>query len=89
MRIQLSLGSLLFVAALSAPVLAAEATTTPANTTAPQEQPNCIKDTGSHLPRKQGECVPASGQVLTREDLERSGATTTAEAIRKLSAAAR
>lgn len=54
----------------------------------------CLRETGSHLSshlysksrdgRKFDDCVNASGRVYTREDLERTGSSTTADALRKL-----
>ena len=49
----------------------------------------CLRQTGSHLraiTKSRGEhavsCASAPGRVYTREDLERTGASTTAEALR-------
>lgn len=50
----------------------------------------CLKQTGSHLKTitdKRGsgiECVNAPGHVWTRDDLDRTGALTTADALRQL-----
>jgi hypothetical protein len=54
----------------------------------------CLRDTGSHLTshlyskqqdgRKFDDCVNANGRVYTREDIERTGAITTADALKKL-----
>lgn len=54
----------------------------------------CLRDTGSHLTshlysksqdgRKYTDCVNASGRVYTRDDIERTGAITTADALKKL-----
>jgi hypothetical protein len=40
--------------------------------------------TGSRIPLKEGECVIQAGRVYSKEDLERSGAGTAAEALRRL-----
>ena len=58
-----------------------KASTPSANT----ERANCIKDTGTRLKKRQGECVEVPGQVITREEIDRSGAATTGEALQKLS----
>ncbi|TJY62109.1 hypothetical protein E4T66_07710 [Sinimarinibacterium sp. CAU 1509] len=58
--------------------------------TAPAETENCLTQTGSHLQRDaKHPCVNAPGQVITREQIDRSGAATTADALRKLSPAVR
>jgi hypothetical protein len=54
----------------------------------------CLRTTGSHLDshlyaksrdgRKFDRCVNGNGRVYTREDLERTGASTTADALRSL-----
>lgn len=52
----------------------------------------CLKDTGSHIPRRADDpkdCVAAPGQSYSQQDLERTGSTDTAEALRKLSPAIR
>lgn len=51
---------------------------------------NCLQATGSRITTSaERPCVAAPGQVITREQLDRSGATTTAEALRKASPAIR
>ncbi|SFF31753.1 iron complex outermembrane recepter protein [Fontimonas thermophila] len=61
-------------------------TSTPVLTRAADRPSNCLLETGSRIPRTATDpCVAAPGQVYTREDLDRTGATTTAEALRKLS----
>ncbi|MFA5938676.1 MAG: hypothetical protein WC809_04910 [Sinimarinibacterium sp.] len=50
------------------------------------DQPRCLQETGSHVSRSEDRpCVAAPGQVYTREDIDRTGATTTGDALRKLS----
>ena len=51
----------------------------------------CLRETGSHLHaittyHKQSavECAKAPGRAYTREDIERTGAATTADALRRL-----
>ncbi len=59
-------------------------------TTTPANAENCLTQTGSHLQRDaEHPCINAPGQVITREQIDRSGAATTADALRKLSPAVR
>lgn len=44
----------------------------------------CLRETGTHIKTKEGECAPVDGRVYTDEDLRRSGATTLNEAINRL-----
>jgi len=54
----------------------------------------CLRDTGSHIKshayskatdgKKYTDCVNANGRVYTREDIERTGAFDTADALRRL-----
>ena len=51
----------------------------------------CLRETGSHLRStahakgdKATDCVSAAGRAYTREDIERTGSTTTADALRHL-----
>ncbi|MES0874069.1 Plug domain-containing protein [Sinimarinibacterium thermocellulolyticum] len=58
--------------------------------TAAAESSNCLQHTGSRIRRSEARpCVAAPGQVITREEIERTGATTTADAIRRLSPSVR
>ena len=78
------------------PLLADEpsGTTAPAVTPAPAPAPgeagaasedyNCLKETGSRIPPKEGGCMPGPVRVITREQIEHSGATTAADAVRRL-----
>jgi outer membrane cobalamin receptor len=50
---------------------------------------NCLKETGSRIKPKEGECVEAPGKVITRDDIDRTGSTSTADAIRRLEPSAR
>lgn len=45
----------------------------------------CLKSTGSRIPPKPGQCVPAPGVVYTHKQLEATGATDTAGALRNVS----
>jgi hypothetical protein len=57
---------------------------------AAEPQPNCLQSTGSRIQSDaERPCISAPGQVITREQLDRTGAATTAEAVRKASAAVR
>lgn len=51
----------------------------------------CLRETGSHLHaittdhnQHAVECAKAPGRAYSREDIERTGATTTADALRRL-----
>ena len=51
----------------------------------------CMRETGSHLRaitnehnKRAVECAKGPGRAYTREDIERTGATTTADALRRL-----
>ena len=51
-----------------------------------RESSHCLKETGSRIkPSEDQPCINAAGRAYTREEIERTGATTTAEALRKLS----
>jgi hypothetical protein len=45
---------------------------------------DCLTDTGSHIKRKPGECTARGGKVITRDDLQHTGETNTAEALKHL-----
>ncbi len=51
--------------------------------TVAQSHPLCPQETGSRIPRPQGQCM-APGNVYTSEDIDRTGATTAAGALRLL-----
>lgn len=46
-------------------------------------QADCLT-TGSRIPLKEGQCVNLAGRVYSKDDLERSGAATVADALRRL-----
>ena len=47
---------------------------------------HCVRETGTYLKRdKEHECVNGPGRTYTREDMDRSGAMSTGEAIRRIS----
>lgn len=72
-----------------APVLlvAACASRPAADPTASLKEPSrhCLRETGTRLPVREGECAAGSGRVVTREDLERSGGITTGGALNRVS----
>ncbi|HEY0974305.1 MAG TPA: hypothetical protein VGE57_07410 [Solimonas sp.] len=52
--------------------------------TAKPQSRHCLTETGSRIARSPEQpCIAAPGQVLTREELDRSGAIDTADAIRR------
>jgi hypothetical protein len=70
--------------------LAAGCATTPpaerqvaASATKPASTALCVQETGSRIKQKPGECIGA-GRTYSQEDLERTGAFTSAEALEKL-----
>lgn len=64
-----------------------EPAATPVSETTPHE---CLQHTGSHLPRDAADpCIDAPGEVHTREDIERTGAVTVGDALRRLSPSVR
>lgn len=55
-----------------------------------RESSHCLRETGSRIkPSKDQPCINAAGRAYTREDIDRTGATTTAEALRQLSPSVR
>ncbi|NGY03780.1 hypothetical protein [Solimonas terrae] len=83
------LASLLLATTLVAPALADNlkaAAPGPAPAAIPHD---CIRETGTLIPNKDGKCLAVPGQVLTSEDLQHTGATNTADAIRALVPSAR
>ena len=48
------------------------------------KDPNCIRDTGSHIPPPKGGCLPVSGRSYSHEDLERTGQTNVGRALQQL-----
>lgn len=43
---------------------------------------HCLTQTGSRIAPPPGECINAPGQVVTREEIDRTGAFTTFDALR-------
>ncbi len=74
------------VCAAEPPAAATQASETAAKA---EEAVNCLQQTGSRLQRdKDQPCISAPGQVITRDQIERTGAVTVSDAIRRSSAAA-
>jgi hypothetical protein len=64
---------------------AAAPTTNPANHSAikPGDR-NCLRDTGSLIPAKKGECLPVTGHSYSKKDIDSTGETTIGPALQKL-----
>ncbi len=45
---------------------------------------NCIRDTGSHIPPKKGECLPVTGRSYSQEELLRTGQPDVGHALQQL-----
>jgi hypothetical protein len=76
----------LLITAAACSVLAGCATSTPktADGAAAKTPPvSCLK-TGSRIQLKDGECANVSGHAFTRDDLDRTGAISVEEALRRL-----
>jgi hypothetical protein len=48
------------------------------------DRPYCLQDTGSRIPTKPGDCNNQPGRSISREEMERTGAFTTFDAIRRI-----
>ena len=46
--------------------------------------PGCLRSTGSLIPPRPGKCLPVAGRSYSREDIRRTGAVDTADALRML-----
>ncbi|HEY1077583.1 MAG TPA: hypothetical protein VGE51_12900, partial [Fontimonas sp.] len=54
----------------------------------PASDSNCLRETGSRIKRDADQpCIGAAGQVITRDELDRTGAVTTGDALRRASPA--
>ncbi|HKT30668.1 hypothetical protein [Dyella sp.] len=64
---------------------APSATTTPAKRSPlkPGDR-QCIRDTGSLIPAKKGECLPVAGRSYSKQDIDTTGETTLGPALEKL-----
>jgi hypothetical protein len=45
---------------------------------------DCIRDTGSRIPAKKGECLPVTGRSYTKQDLDATGERTLGPALQRL-----
>jgi hypothetical protein len=76
-----------FAAPQNAPAPAQQAAS---STTAAKQSPikpgdrNCIRDTGSLIPPKKGECLPVAGHSYTKQDIDNTGERTLGPALQKL-----
>lgn len=83
----------------AAPPASAPTTTAPANAAQPASSAAaskgqravpapgdrmCVRDTGSHIPPKQGQCLPVAGRSYDQQDLQRTGALDVGQALRML-----
>jgi len=47
-------------------------------------QPNCIRDSGTRIKPRNGECVGIAGRSYSNEDLQRNGAINAGDALRRI-----
>jgi hypothetical protein len=45
---------------------------------------NCLRDTGSLIPPKKGECLPVTGRTYSKKDIDATGETLLGPALEKL-----
>ncbi len=50
----------------------------------PLDSRNCIRDTGSHIPPRKGQCLPVAGRSYSQQDIQRTGAFDLGQALRML-----
>lgn len=50
----------------------------------PLDSRQCIRDTGSHIPPKKGQCLPVAGNSYSQQDIRRTGATNIGRALQML-----
>ena len=55
-----------------------------AASTSGSDRSRCLTDTGSAIKRAPGNCMPVNGRSYTREDIDRTGATTVGGALTNL-----
>ena len=75
-------------------LLAQGSPTSPPSTELSSQQPtqqaarpnerNCIRETGSHIPAKKGQCLPVNGRSYSQQDLQRTGEPELGRALQKL-----
>ena len=70
---------LLLLGAVLLPACATRIQPAPKQASSP---PHCLRETGSRI-APDGRCIAAAGRSYSREDLQRTGMPTTAEAIRR------
>ena len=51
---------------------------------AEQAQPNCIRDSGTRIKPRNGECVGIAGRSYSNDDLQRNGAINAGDALRRI-----
>jgi hypothetical protein len=64
-------------------VAAPSATQAPQSPIKPGDR-NCLRDTGSLIPAKKGECLPVTGRTYTKQDIDSTGAHTLGPALQRL-----
>lgn len=50
----------------------------------PLNEHNCLRQTGSHIPPKDGKCIPMPGRAYNKDDIDRTGEQRLGPALRKL-----
>lgn len=50
----------------------------------PLDSRQCIRDTGSHIPPKKGQCLPVAGSSYSQKDIQRTGAINIGQALQML-----
>lgn len=50
----------------------------------PLDSRQCIRDTGSHIPPRKGQCLPVAGSSYSQQDIQRTGATNIGQALQML-----
>jgi putative hemolysin len=45
---------------------------------------NCLRDTGSLIPPKKGDCLPVTGRSYSKDDIDNTGAHTLGPALERL-----
>ncbi|MBN8736905.1 MAG: hypothetical protein J0H27_11635 [Xanthomonadales bacterium] len=70
--------------AATAPQPAAQTQTAKQRAVPPLDSRNCIRDTGSRIPPPKGQCLPVAGRSYSQQDIQRTGALTTGQALQML-----
>lgn len=50
----------------------------------PVDERHCLRQTGSHIPPKEGKCIPMPGRVYDKTDIDRTGENRLGPALKKL-----